>query len=265
MAPRRDRQIGLVPRALTGALRGALDRRDELRFRVAREMWTLTKRFGSRAIVDITLDELPGLADAVVEGYVDDPNRAVLAALCRSLGVRTFFEIGTNRGRTAWTVARNNPDCHVYTLDLPAREALAEVQLAVNDADRDLFAGAWDRGEAYEGTTEEARITTLHGDSARFDFSPYAGRMDFVFVDGAHSYDYVSNDTRRALELLGPGGTIAWDDYPAVPGVYRRLNELAPALDRALYHVYGTRLVLYSRVDLVGPRRPRGRRRQYAA
>src|SRR5207249_2287328 len=86
---------------------------------------------------------------------------------------------------------------------------------------------------------------------ATFDYTPYAGRMDVVFVDGAHSYNYVVNDTERALEMLAPGGTVAWDDYPAVPGVYRHLNELAARLDGPLYHVYGTRLVLYSRRPLV--------------
>jgi predicted O-methyltransferase YrrM len=259
MAARPDGQLSLVPRAVSGALRSAFDRRDELRYHVAREVWTLTKRFGSRAIQTVTLDDLPGVADAVVEGYVDDPNRAVLAALCRSLGARTFFEIGTNRGRTAWTVARNNPELQVYTLDLPSRDALGSIEYDINPADRDLFDVAeWDRGEAYRNTPEEARITTLHGDSATFDYTPYAGRMDVVFVDGAHSYNYVVSDTERALAMLAPDGAIAWDDYPAVPGVYRHVNELATRLDRPLYHVYGTRLVLYSRRDVIAAGRPRG-------
>src|SRR3954469_16649638 len=149
-----DRQLGLLPRTLAGAVRGAPGRREELRRHVVRDVWAVAKRFGSRAVIDVEVDDLPGVADAVVEGYVDDPNRAVLAALCRSLGCRTFFEIGTNRGRTAWTVARNNPDCHVYTLDLPSREALDAVAFGVNQSDRDLFAGAWDRGEAFAGTPE---------------------------------------------------------------------------------------------------------------
>jgi len=202
----------------------------------------VTKRLGARAIIDIRVGDLRGVPDAVIEGYVDDHSRAVLAALCREAGARTFFEIGTSRGRTAWTVARNNPECHVYTLDLPAGAA------------------EWDIGEAYHGMPEEGRITTLHGDSASFDFSPYAGRMDLVFVDGAHPDADVSNDTEWAFELLAAGGTIAWDGHPAVPGVYRRLNELARTLDRPLYHVRGTGLVIYTQADVVVPagRRARG-------
>jgi len=200
-------------------------------------------------VENIELRELPAVADAVVEGYLDDPNRAVLAALCRATGAKTFFEIGTNRGRTAWTVARNNPGLAVYTLDLPSADSTTTLDL--NESDRGFFGDEWASGEAFHGTGEAERITALFGDSASFDFSPYRGLIDVMFIDGAHSYSYVSNDTRAALELLSAGGIIAWDDYPTIPGVYRLLDELGPTLDRPLYHVLGTRLVLYSRQDIV--------------
>ena len=209
---------------------------------MVRDAWTLLKRFGADTIENVELREIPVLGQTIVEGPLDDSHRLLLAALARGLGYRTFFEIGTNRGWTTWTVARNNPECHVYTLDLPAGAA------------------EWDIGEAYHGMPEEGRITTLHGDSASFDFSPYAGRMDLVFVNGAHSRADVSNDTEWAFELLAAGGTIAWDRQPAVPGVDRRLNELARTLDRPLYHVRGTGLVIYTQADVVVPagRRARG-------
>jgi hypothetical protein len=48
-----------------------------------------------------------------------------------------------------------------------------------------------------------------------------------VFIDGSHSYDYVINDSRRALELLRDGrGLIIWHDYGVWPGVTRALNDL---------------------------------------
>ena len=250
LKPAPDRQSSLIPGALTRVLRRALTNRDELRYYLLRDLWSSTKRFGSPGIRNIEVGELARLADTVIEGYVDDRNRAVLAALCKSLDVRSFFEIGTNRGRTAWTVARNNLQCDVYTLDLPSRDALSKVALSLNRSDRDFFVNQWDRGEAYAGTPEEERITTLHGDSATFDFSPYEAKLDFVFVDGAHSYDYVRNDTERAMQMLTPTGTVAWDDYPAIPGVYRYLNEIAGTLDAPMYHIYDTRLVVYSRTDL---------------
>lgn len=260
-----DSQSGLIAGTLSRALQRTLTRRHELRYYLLRDVWSATKRFGARSVTNVEIGELTDVADAVLHGYIDDRNRCVLAALCKALECRTFFEIGTNRGRTAWTVAKNNPDCHVYTLDLPNREALSDVRLSLNASDRDFFLGEWDRGGAYESTPESAQITTLFGDSASFDFSQYAGAIDFVFVDGAHTYDYVKNDTERALEMLSPSGTIAWDDYPAIPGVYRYLNELAPRLDRPLLHIYETRLVLYSRGNLRLGRGTGGRAQLFAA
>lgn len=258
-----DSQARLVAPTLRNALRNAIRHRDELRLHVIRDAWSITKRFGSPAIENLEVRELPFVQDAVIEGYVDDPNRAVLAALCGAVGAKTFFEIGTNRGRTTWTVARNNPELELFSLDLPSQESLGEISLDLNDSDRDFFVDDWDRGEAYKGTPEEERITTLEGDSATFDYTPYLGKMDVVFIDGAHSYAYVKSDTENALRLLAPGGTIVWDDYPSIPGVYTYLNEAAPSLPHPLRHVFGTRLVICTGKDIF--RRVEDRARQFAA
>jgi predicted O-methyltransferase YrrM len=262
---RADSQSGILAETLRGVLRNALRKREELRYHAIRDAWSATKRFGSRAIENVELRELPAVRDAVVEAYIDDPNRAVLAALCRAVEAKTFFEIGTNRGRTAWSVARNNPQCHVYTLDLPDKAALENVALDIHQSDRNFFAGEWDRGEAFRDTPEAERITVLHGDSATFDFTPFAGQMDVVFVDGAHTYAYVKSDTENALALLAAGGTIVWDDYPAIAGIYHYLNELARTLDRPLYHIYGTRLVFFTGRQLVDRLDAGGQARQFAA
>ena len=51
--------------------------------------------------------------------------------------------------------------------------------------------------------------------------------MDLIFVDGAHSYEYVKNDTVKGLEMLRPGGIIAWHDCtPSHADVVRYLRAL---------------------------------------
>lgn len=244
-----NRQImGLIAR---GFVHGVVGRRQELRFQYAREWWTITKRFGvGDRIVNADVRELPVLRDAVVEGYLDDRNRAVLAALCQGLGARTFFEIGTNRGRTAWTVARSNPELTVYSLDLPSPEAAADARLEMIDADRGAFEG-WQRGVAFRGTPEEPRIHQLLGDSATFDYGPYEGRMDVVFIDGSHSYEYVRSDTEAALRMLSPCGAVVWDDFPAFPGVLQGVLDAAGALESPVVHVLGTRLAIWARPTLM--------------
>lgn len=88
------------------------------------------------------------------------------------------------------------------------------------------------------------KITQLLGDSTTFDYTPHQGRCDLVFVDAAHSYDFVRSDTANAFKLLAPGGVILWHDYKVgCPGVVRALHEVRVA--GQLQHIIGTTLVVY--------------------
>ena len=239
-----------------GFAAGLVQRRAEFRHHVVRDAWTVAKRFGATGIENVEPREIPFLYASVVAGYIDDAQRSIIAALVNGVEARTFFEIGTSLGRTTWTVAHHNPELQIYTLDVPPDDDADQTAFELGAEDRTYFRPADACGEAFRDTTEAERITQLWGDSARFDYSPYDEKIDFVYVDGAHTYDYVRSDTRHALQMLSPEGTIAWDDYVTSPGVYEYLIELAPSLDRPLYHLMGTRMAIYSRKDLVRRRAP---------
>ena len=51
--------------------------------------------------------------------------------------------------------------------------------------------------------------------------------------------------------MLSTSGTIVWDDYTHYPGIFAYLHELAPTLERPIYHLVGTRLAVYSRRALL--------------
>jgi hypothetical protein len=161
-----------------------------------------------------------------------------------------LFEIGTFDGRTTLNMAANSPEgAAVYTLDLP-REKINATALALSgnhSPDDKLFIDKDSSGSRFIGTDCQLKIVQLYGDSAAFDFGPFFNTMDFVFIDGAHSYDYVKNDSAVALKLLKEGkGTVVWHDYDSVwEGVTKALNELfgsAPAYSR-IRHISGTSLV----------------------
>ena len=77
-----------------------------------------------------------------------------------------------------------------------------------------------------------------------FDFSPYYGKIDFVFIDANHSYAYVRSDTENALRTLSPEGVILWHDYDFIhPGVFRLINELAR--EKRIFYVERTRYALF--------------------
>ena len=160
--------------------------------------------------------------DAVgkADGNVNVAELAVLNALCRTYVPKSIFEIGTFNGRTTLNLALNS-DARVFTLDLPGNSSAA-MPIAGGD---EKYIRLPVRGGHFQG--RGLPITQLIGDSARFDFSPWYGQIDLVFVDGAHDYGYVVNDTDVALRLLKPeGGVIIWHDYGVWPGVTRALMEL---------------------------------------
>lgn len=222
---------------------------------MVRDAWTVAKRFAAGSVVNIERREIPFLVDAVIEGYIEDHQVMLIAALGQGLGAKTFFEFGTNRGRATWTVAHNNPEITVYTLDIPLGQHSDDLALRLESCDEHCFRPGAACGEAFHDTPEAARIMQLWGDSATFDYSPYEGSIDLIYIDAAHTYEYVKSDTDNALRMLSPSGTIVWDDYGSNPGVYKLVNELAPTLDHPVYHVFGTRIALYGRQDFV-VRRP---------
>ena len=169
-----------------------------------------------------------------------------MCMLCQILRPRTVFEIGTMRGASALHWAVNAPDAEVYTLDLPPR---ITPSLALTTMDRHMVSDhAEAQAMAFDGTPEADRIHCLYGDSATFDFSPFHGKIDLFFIDGAHSYEYVRNDTFRARECCRAGSVIAWHDYGRVGfnGVSQWLHEFA-AQGRTIYRVPGGSLA-YTRM-----------------
>lgn len=184
------------------------------------------------------------------DGNVSVLELATINTLVRRRSPRRIFEIGTFDGRTALNMVANAPDDgHLFTLDLPPAEP-PDVRLALDENDLKYIRKP-ESGGRLRGHPLADRVTQLFGDSGSFDFSPYHGTIDLVFVDGSHSYDYVLNDSRVASELIGERGTIIWHDYdtPWWPGVTRALNELhaAGAAFGGLQRLAGTSLVWLER------------------
>ncbi|MBD1846524.1 class I SAM-dependent methyltransferase [Cyanobacteria bacterium FACHB-63] len=151
-----------------------------------------------------------------------------LLAVCmiaRHYNPKICFEIGTGHGRTTHHLALNTSDnTKICTLDI---------------SDTDVV------GCVFRGQPSARKIRKLLGNSTSFDYSEWLGRVDLVIVDGDHSYEGVQEDTRRAFELLAPGGYILWDDFaPGWPGVVKALKEHDRA--RSFRRIAGTKWVYYA-------------------
>jgi hypothetical protein len=162
-----------------------------------------------------------------------------LGSLVKAIEAKTVVEIGTFEGVTAWFLAKNaGPGAQIHTLDIPPDRS-PSLPLDQSDEHR-----GDPRALLYNYLPSPgAKITQHWDDSAVFDFSPWKGSCDLIYIDGAHSTDYVRSDTQNAVEMLGDNGAIVWDDYWRLsPGVTQVLHQLT---ELRLFRVPSTRLVVH--------------------
>jgi len=171
-----------------------------------------------------------------------------LSALVQILKPKIIFEIGTFRGYATRALAHHAPsDCKVFTLDLPPEE-YGKSALKQHSADYGNICIDGEHkpaiGDLYLSDPRVSkRIKQCYGSSDVFDYSPFYGMVDFFFIDGAHSYDFVRNDTAKALLCLSEKGVVVWHDLKGgFRGLLRFFKQFGR--DQVLYHLSGTSLVV---------------------
>jgi len=175
----------------------------------------------------------------------------VLCSLLNVYKPKRIFEIGTFHGcTTAHLAANTDPYTRIHSLDLPPENGGELFRHAPGFWPGDVETIKRRKDEDYiRAFNLDDRIERLYGDSRAFDFSPYANQIDFVFIDGAHSYDYVRCDSNNALSMLSDRGIIVWHDY-GEPGrgdsVNRAVEEFGARTGNT-YHIRGSRLAIFLR------------------
>ncbi|MEW5803402.1 MAG: class I SAM-dependent methyltransferase [bacterium] len=185
-----------------------------------------------------------------VDGDISPMELMAIVLFIRKYRPLEVFEIGTFDGRTTLNMAGNcSVESKIYTLDLP-KSGLYSTALALDPGDR-AYVDKETSGTRYRGTEFAGRITQFYEDSAKFDFSPFYEKIDLVFVDGSHAYDYVMHDTEEALQMTKGANQsiILWHDYGEWDGVTRALNERYSTDRRfaSMRHIEGTSLVYLKR------------------
>jgi hypothetical protein len=69
------------------------------------------------------------------------------------------------------------------------------------------------------------RSITIHRMSSEQFFKTFTEKVDWVYVDGDHSYEGCLKDLRNCLKIIKPNGMIFGDDYTNKPGVYQAVNQ----------------------------------------
>ena len=179
-------------------------------------------------------------------GNIRPTEAQVLATLTAYLKPKKVFEIGTYNGFSTLHFEQNIlDDSLIYTLDLPKDKMDIALKNDLIEAHRDIQNINMNEQRYFYAGNPHSKIVELFGDSKNFDFSPYHGKMDFVFIDANHSYAYVKSDTQNAFQMLSPGGVILWHDYDFIhPAVFKLVNEIAEK--KKIFYIERTRFALFA-------------------
>ena len=151
----------------------------------------------SRSII---IDGLLTTAD----GSLGIPDQVALMSLLRDREPGVVLEIGTYNGATTRLIALNLPRAKIHTLDLPPDISSEELHQSRLPKDDFHLIGNRRVGEAIVSDPAITNVTQHYGDSATWDFSPVQG-LDFVFIDGSHTYQ-IHSETRSAVRKRPLGG-----------------------------------------------------------
>lgn len=175
-----------------------------------------------------------------------------LSGLVCGVAPKTIFEIGTYHGFTTLHFAVNSPgDCQIYTLDLPLSHKNEQKEKMHEFSYDDMYIIELNMNNngnrIYHNHPQAFKIKELYGDSMRFDFSPYYGKIDFIYIDGNHSYPFVKSDTEKALKMLSKNGTIVWHDFDYIihRDVFEYLNDFSKTYE--IYSIPNTRFAIYGK------------------
>lgn len=147
--------------------------------------------------------------------------------LVRSSAPRTIVEIGTAGGGTFYGLCQSAPDdALIVSIDMPGGD----------------FGGGYDedriekmRGYARKRQSLHFLRSDSHAETTKQELLGFlAGRpIDFLFIDGDHTYQGVKSDYEMYAPLVAPAGIVGFHDiveHPAATGceVERFWNEIKP-------------------------------------
>ncbi len=198
---------------------------------------------------EVSLLEFNPLRDEVIdpysflEGQAQPADIALLKGLARQFAACRYFEIGSWRGESLANVAAVAGECVSLTLSPDEMRKMKMTEQLI--AQHHFF------------SRNLRNVSYIAHNSHTFDFSPYERSFDLVFIDGDHSRQGVTLDTRNALRLLRDDRSIiVWHDYGQTServdwSVLAAILDGCPReLHRYLYHVSHTLCVIFTRQTL---------------
>jgi predicted O-methyltransferase YrrM len=182
-------------------------------------------------VLDTVLDVNPGIPPYRIRAMQIRDELQRLAETVSERDVRTVLEIGTAHGGTLYVWARYLDGLSgVVSVDLPGgafgggyREEATALFRSFDPATEMAFV----RDDSHESSTFE-RVATIVED--QFESTG----VDFLFIDGDHTYEGVKRDFGLYEDLVSDGGMIALHDivhHPTEEAVVTERRQTVPELD----------------------------------
>jgi hypothetical protein len=188
-----------------------------------------TRDFQQLRVVELAdlMDRIPTVT--VDAAHVNRDGALPLSQLVQLLALAVdcqpgvILEIGTYFGTTTKALALAIPSATVHTVDLPLDWVPSHSKAGLVPDEHEFIASR-KVGVAFENGPPN--IVQHLVDTGSWSFAPAAGAT-LIFIDGSHTYEFVKNDTLRALAICGKPATIVWHDCdPGHTGVVRWLADM---------------------------------------
>lgn len=218
-------------------------------------------------------NKLPPVSSAkgLDQWKMEDDDAPIFQFLYQAHQPRRHLEFGTWQG---WGTVLCLESCGatVWTINLPEGEARPDGTWAygervspVGDAPQGIVTANFGEdelgprtyhrtdaggyiGRIYREKGLGKRVCQIYCDSRDWDVSNYpADFFDSALIDGGHQPEVVIEDTRKALQVLRPGGLIMWHDFCPLPeirphfesvkGVTAGVELILPELQSQLRHL----------------------------
>ena len=148
-------------------------------------------------------------------------------------GAKSGVEVGTDHGQYAQQLCEGIPGLHLTCVDPWVAYTEGKEVHTQEEVDQ-IYREAVDRLRPYNVDTDPR--TSMQAVESIEDNS-----LDFVFIDGNHSYEFVKEDIREWYKKVKPGGIIAGHDYKIDPendygvieavGEYVKENNISPLFE----------------------------------
>jgi predicted O-methyltransferase YrrM len=162
----------------------------------------------------------------ILLGFYPDENRIKthltiqekrsLMSLSRNCSGNVYVEIGSYIGASACFIAagmKKSPGDKLYCIDTWQNEGMAEGK-------RDTFT------EFKKNTSKYKDLIIPHRGESRELAKKFDRRIDFLFIDGDHSYEGVRADVNSWFPKLNPGALVLFHDVGWADGVQQVIDEM---------------------------------------